>query len=169
MHQDPSQIAMDTKVEPRRWPLSRLRRETARPAQPVARHTTTQPRRLPSRPRRRIQRAAARVRSTNGGPRCLRRAPELGANTGERLIHRHAGRRISIVLGDATTQLGLLAFGRREDVRKRARFLGDAVPDITDELKALRNCQAAIVERWISHIYESCPRQTVPARGSVDV
>ncbi len=82
-------------------------------------------------------------------------APKLGANTRERIVHRYTERRIGIVLGDATIQLGFLAVGQGKDVRGRVRLLGDAVPDVTDELKTLGDTQATIIEGWISHNMEA--------------
>jgi len=73
------------------------------------------------------------------------------ANAAERLVHRNAACWVSFVFGEATIQLGLLLVGQRQDFGRRVRLVGDAVPDIANELKAVGHAQTTIVEDWICH------------------
>ena len=72
-------------------------------------------------------------------------------NSSKNLVYRYASRWISIVLCETPIQFRLLLSGQRKDIRSSVRFFRDAVPDVTDKLKAVRHAQAAIVERWIPH------------------
>lgn len=60
-------------------------------------------------------------------------------NSSNYLVQRSGGRWISIVLCETAIQFRFLLAGQRKDIRSRVRFLGDAVPDVTDKLEAVRH------------------------------
>lgn len=62
------------------------------------------------------------------------RATKPLANAVDRLIHREASTRVCLVLGNSPVEFRLLSVAQRENFRRRVGLLGDAIPDIADEL-----------------------------------
>src|SRR2546427_7025288 len=56
--------------------------------------------------------------------------------------------RISFVVGPATIQLCTLLLGERQGLS----ILGDAVPDVLDEIEALGDAQLAVVDFGLGHV-----------------
>ena len=100
---------------------------------------------------RRNQHYAAILVRDHGAVRCLLRSAQLCPNAIESFVQRGGRSWIAIMFGQTTVEFRLLGVRERQEFWGRVGLLGDAIPNVADELKSLGDAQAAVVERGIAH------------------